>query len=275
MNPVDEYFEIFALPVLGTNGQEDPLNRLPDNLEKSKKHRILALHGQVDSVIGLAGRGADHKSDEISFKKLQTLTDSGLFDYVALGDRHSTTDVTDIDAEFTERTGRIFYSGAPEPTDFDEKNQRNILVVDVGGSIPKVEAVRVGDWTFERVGSPQRPVKIHSRDDLDRFIEVWSKREDEKTAVKLYLQKYYALADDIHRATVFDEFNENRFAHFREAKSSLEFTPKNDFSPGDENPLKLNGYLLETYSELLTKARSDDAVARRALETLTRLANSK
>ena len=43
--------------------------------------------------------------------------------YVALGDRHSTTEVGG--------TGRIWYSGAPEPTAYDEIDPGNVLIVDL------------------------------------------------------------------------------------------------------------------------------------------------
>ena len=40
--------------------------------------------------------------------------------YVALGDRHSTTNVG--------TTGRVYYAGAPEPTDYDETDPGNVLI---------------------------------------------------------------------------------------------------------------------------------------------------
>jgi hypothetical protein len=67
----------------------------------------------------------------------------GRIGYLALGDRHSTTDVGS--------TGRIWYAGAPEPTDYDEIASGNVLVVTLApAGRPTVEVVRTGSWRFER-----------------------------------------------------------------------------------------------------------------------------
>ena len=57
----------------------------------------------------------------IGLRGVEERISAGLVHYVALGDRHSTTNVGS--------TGRIYYSGAPEPTDYDETEPGNVLVV--------------------------------------------------------------------------------------------------------------------------------------------------
>ncbi|ADG77848.1 Metallophosphoesterase OS=Tsukamurella paurometabola (strain ATCC 8368 / DSM / CCUG 35730 /CIP 100753 / JCM 10117 / KCTC 9821 / NBRC 16120 / NCIMB 702349/ NCTC 13040) OX=521096 GN=Tpau_1217 PE=4 SV=1 [Tsukamurella paurometabola] len=68
--------------------------------------------------------------------------DAGELRYVALGDRHSVTEV---------RPG-VWYSGAPEVTNFDhkERDSGSVLVVDVpeDGGPAEVTPVRVGSWRF-------------------------------------------------------------------------------------------------------------------------------
>ena len=59
----------------------------------------------------------------IALERLEERISAGLIHYVALGDRHSTTNVG--------TTGRVYYSGAPEPTDYDETDPGNVLIVDL------------------------------------------------------------------------------------------------------------------------------------------------
>ena len=66
--------------------------------------------------------------------------------YVALGDKHSRTQVGS--------TGRVWYSGSPEVTNYDhiESDPGHVLVVDVDEHDPArpvtVDARRVGRWRF-------------------------------------------------------------------------------------------------------------------------------
>ena len=57
----------------------------------------------------------------IALERLEERISAGLIHYVALGDRHSTTNVG--------TTGRVYYSGTPEPTDYDETDPGNVLIV--------------------------------------------------------------------------------------------------------------------------------------------------
>ena len=72
----------------------------------------------------------------------------GVIHYVALGDKHSLTDVGS--------TGRVWYSGSPEVTNYDdvEADPGHVLIVDIDEADPQhpvtVEAARVGRWRFPR-----------------------------------------------------------------------------------------------------------------------------
>ena len=64
----------------------------------------------------------------------------GKVHYIALGDRHSTTQVGE--------TGRIWYAGAPEPTAHDETDAGNVLLVDLEDGACTVTPRPVGTWRF-------------------------------------------------------------------------------------------------------------------------------
>ena len=64
------------------------------------------------------------------------------FHYLALGDRHSTTNVTG------EPGGRIWYSGTPEAFDFVETDNGNVLLVEADDRGVRVTPKRVGRWKF-------------------------------------------------------------------------------------------------------------------------------
>ena len=122
--------------------------------------RILVGHGVVDVL-----NPARDNPSQISLAGLEaSLTARGV-DYVALGDRHSTTSVG--------TTGRVWYSGTPEVTDFDEVDPGNILVVELTGPTPEarhgtahVEPVKVGYWRFLRQ-------RFELTDDTVSDLESW------------------------------------------------------------------------------------------------------
>jgi DNA repair exonuclease SbcCD nuclease subunit len=101
--------------------------------------RIAVGHGAVDSL------SPDRNNPAlVSLAAVEQALADGVVHYVALGDRHSTTAVGS--------TGRVWYSGAPEATDFDEVDPGNALVVDVSADAVEVTPLHVGRWRFVRRG---------------------------------------------------------------------------------------------------------------------------
>ena len=96
--------------------------------------RILVGHGALDF------HGEFHDPSTISLAAAEAAINEGLVQYVALGDRHSTTRASD--------TGRIWYSGAPEPTAHDETDAGNVLLVDIEGGECTVTPQPIGTWRF-------------------------------------------------------------------------------------------------------------------------------
>ncbi|NAZ82393.1 exonuclease SbcCD subunit D [Kineococcus sp. R8] len=98
--------------------------------------RIVVGHGAVDEL-------SPDRDDpaRIALAPLEDAVAAGRLHYVALGDRHSTTQVGS--------SGAVWYSGTQEVTDRVERDPGNVLVVEVSdASPPKVEPVRVGTWAF-------------------------------------------------------------------------------------------------------------------------------
>ena len=93
--------------------------------------RILLAHGQLTS---LSGGMSD--VPPIDQKALEAAVADGRLQYVGLGDRHSTTRVTD----------RIWFSGTQEVTSPEEDDPGNVLKVTIAGDAIDVEPVRVGAW---------------------------------------------------------------------------------------------------------------------------------
>lgn len=96
--------------------------------------RIVVGHGVIDEMIDLDNPAVIHLA------ALAAAIAEGRAHYIALGDRHSTTPVGS--------TGRIWYSGSPEPTAHDETDAGNVLVVEVDEATCVVERRAIGTWRF-------------------------------------------------------------------------------------------------------------------------------
>ena len=139
--------------------------------------RIAVGHGAIDSV-------SPDSSDPslIGLVGLERALSEGRVAFVALGDRHSTTSVGE--------SGRVWYSGAPEPTDYVETDPGNALVVEIDGPDVRVEPHDLGAWRFVR----------HEADLADiedcRRLAAWfeSLGSKDRTIVKLGLTGQLSLA---------------------------------------------------------------------------------
>ncbi len=93
--------------------------------------RILLAHGQLTSLSG--GMSDVPTIDQAA---LEGAVADGRLQYVGLGDRHSTTQVTE----------RIWFSGTQEVTAPEETDPGNVLKVTIGAGAIEVEPIRVGAW---------------------------------------------------------------------------------------------------------------------------------
>lgn len=105
------------------------------NLEPTSRTRVLVGHGIVDVL------SPDPTNPNlISVPTVESAIGSGLIQYVALGDRHSVTDVGS--------SGRIWYSGTQLVTNYVEVEPNHVLIVDVDRDACRVEKRRVSNWAF-------------------------------------------------------------------------------------------------------------------------------
>lgn len=133
--------------------------------------RIAVAHGCVDTL-----SPDDSNPALISLAAAESAIAAGKLQYLALGDRHSLTDVG--------ASGRVRYAGTPEATDYDEVAPGHVLVVDLDAQGMKVEAVRTGTWRFLR-----ETVQLSGAADLALLRERLAGLEDKgRCIVKLDLE---------------------------------------------------------------------------------------
>ena len=131
--------------------------------------RVMVAHGAVDTL-------SPSKLDPalIALAPAERAIAEGRIQYLALGDRHSVTQVGS--------TGRIWFSGTPEPTDFDEVDPGQVLVVEAGTEAASVTRERVGTWRFIR----KDEVHLDRAEDLDALEQDLAAMQDkERTILKL------------------------------------------------------------------------------------------
>ncbi len=216
--------------------------------------RIVVGHGATDTL------SPDPTNPAlISVSALEQSIAAGHIHYVALGDRHSTTDVGS--------SGRIWYSGAPEPTNYRETDPGNILVVSLGAQDIEVEKRAVGQWHFHQV---ERQVSNDADiDALGSRLSDFDKKDS--TIVKLALVGQVSLAENAKLHELLDHYGQ-LFAALQtwDRHSELVVIPDDE----DYRALGLSGFAQEALNKLVSIAESSDeraVVAGEALALLHRL----
>ena len=218
--------------------------------------RIVAGHGRLDSM-------SPDRNDPavVMLAELEARLDAGMIHYVALGDRHSTTDAG--------KTGRVRYSGAPEPTAYDEVDPGNVLVVELDADHVRVESRRVGTWSFV-----QEARDLTGDADIDALGAWLSGLEGkERTILKLSLVGQVSLAQKARLDDLLDHHSDLLAAvEVWERRSDLAVLPDDS----DIDALSLSGFAREALDDLQELAGSGEqaVVARDALALLHRLARA-
>ncbi|HEY4378682.1 MAG TPA: metallophosphoesterase [Acidimicrobiales bacterium] len=148
--PVEPGVELLAAPWSSKRPLEDLVASVIDAaVEYGVEGAVDGVETPAGTVRIAVGHGAtdvlspDSSSPAlIGVAALEERLEAGHVHYVALGDRHSTTSVGS--------TGRIWYAGAPEPTDYVEVDAGNALVVEIDATGVTVKPHRVGAWRFVR-----------------------------------------------------------------------------------------------------------------------------
>lgn len=201
--------------------------------------RIVAGHGTV--------LGIDRNNPAgISEDALSAAIEAGRADFAVLGDRHSTTEVTD----------RIWYPGAPEVTSRREDDPGNVLVVDVDGASVTVDRVAVGTWSYvhhhAELGSEA------DVDDLERWLADLPAKH--RTAVWLSLTGTLSVGEKARLDTILDA-SRDLFAlvDLWERRSDLVVTP----ADGEFGDLGLTGFARDAVDDLTRRLEGDQAQAAR------------
>ena len=249
--------ELVAAPWPNKRPLTDLVDDACQGLGPTDALRIVCGHGAVDAMWPDANDPA-----HISLKRLHERIESEVIHYVALGDRHSTTNVGD--------TGRVWYSGAPEPTDFVETNPGNVLIVDLDRDRVHVDTCPVGTWQFER-----REWELGTDFDV-AALEDWLTmlRNKERTIARLDLQGQVSVAQKARLDEVLD--------HHRDLLGALDIRGDRDAlavipDDADFHDHGLSGFASEALSELRKMAESGDRVveARDALALLYRFVGAR
>jgi len=223
--------------------------------------RILVAHGGVDVL-----DPDPSKPSLIRMAALQDALERGAIHYVALGDKHSRTQVG--------AGGRVWYSGAPEVTNYDdiESDSGHVLVVDIDEDDPAhtvtVDARRVGRWRFLTI---KRQVD-NSRDIADLDLNLDHLPDKERTVVRLALTGTLTVTDRAGLDACLDKYA-RLFAWLGTWDRHTELA----VMPADEefDDLGIGGFTASAVAELVGAARSDDdeaaADAQGALALLLRL----
>ena len=239
--PVADGIELVAAPWTSKRPLCDLVDQACALGEPTEALRIVAGHGALDT------RSPDADNPAlITLARLEERIEAGEIHYVALGDRHSTTNEGTSDC--------VWYSGAPEPTDYDEIDPGNVLVVELDRGRPQVESRRVGTWVFR---SSERD--LTSEADIDALQEWLASLEDkERTIVKLSLVGQVSIAQKARLDRLLADFADLLAAlQTWERRSDLVVVP----DESDIESLGLSGFAHDALSDLQDVAQSADESA--------------
>jgi DNA repair exonuclease SbcCD nuclease subunit len=252
---VDEGIEIVGIPwtlkrplqdlVASTTGKLEPI---VDTL------RVCVAHGMVDNF----SPNPDDPS-LISLHAAENAISQNKIHYLALGDRHSLTEVGD--------SGRIWYAGTPEPTDYNEMKPGFALVATIDEEGVTTKEVSVGRWKFIE----REQVDLNTKEDIETLRDWLENLEDkERTVVKLRLIGALSLS--------FLGELEELLSHVQEILGAVE-TRMNDLvvipEDADFTDLGFSGFASITVERLRSNVEEsgpDSITSRNALALLVRLA---
>ncbi len=245
--------EVVGAPWRTKHPSSDLCKDLADCLEPASGIvRIAVAHGQVDTLSPDTSR-----PEIIDLAGIEEAIDAKKFHYMGLGDRHSVTEVGS--------KGRIYYSGAPIATAFDEVDTNKALLVEleVEGECT-VEPLEVGNWSFiaeERA--------MNGPEDLAKFEKWLNDVPNKECAV---VKVGFVGSINLATAAALDELMETKAEIFaslrvRDRTSDLAIVP----DELDQDSVSLAGYARETWDDLLGMAKKEDSVAQNALRLFYRL----
>ena len=250
--------QLVAAPWFFKAPTTDLVAEVLDGLQADGVTRIVVGHGAVDILVPDKDRAS-----LIGLGAVEAAIARGAVHYVALGDKHSRMSVGS--------TGRIWYSGSPEVTNYDdiEPDPGHVLAVDIDddGAV-KVDPHRVGAWRFMSL----KHSVDNSRDVADLDINLDQMPDKERTVIRLGLTGSLTVTDRAALDTCLD-----RYARLFAALVPWDKQTEIAVMPadGEFDDLGIGGFAAAAVEELVSTARAagDDAEdARAALALLLRLA---
>ncbi|MCV7280454.1 exonuclease SbcCD subunit D [Mycolicibacterium flavescens] len=254
--------ELVAAPWTSKAPSSDPVAGVLENLPADGVTRVVVGHGGVDIFVPDKDRPS-----LVRLAALEAAIDRGAVHYVALGDKHSRMQVG--------ATGRVWYSGSPEVTNYDdiEADPGHVLIVDLDEADPahpvRVEPQKVGRWRFVTL---RRGVD-DDRDIADLDLNLDLMPDKERTVVRLVLTGSLTVTDKAALDACLDRYA-RLFAALRvdEKQSEIAVLP----ADGEFDDLGIGGFAATAVDELVATARTEGADAenaRAALALLLRLAD--
>ncbi|ABK75618.1 metallophosphoesterase family protein [Mycolicibacterium smegmatis] len=252
--------QIVAAPWRSKAPTSDLIGDVLADLPADGVTRVLVGHGGVDIL--------DPDKNKPSLIRMAAVEDAlarGAVHYVALGDKHSRTEVGG--------SGRVWYSGSPEVTNYDdiESDPGHVLVVDIDENdarrAVRVESEKVGRWRFVTL---RRSVDT-DRDIADLDLNLDLLDDKERTVVRLALTGSLTVTDKAKLDECLD-----RYARLFAALTTWERHTDIAVIPadGEFDDLGIGGFAAAAVDELVATARSEAAEAedaRAALGLLLRL----
>jgi DNA repair exonuclease SbcCD nuclease subunit len=229
-------------------------------LEADGTARILVAHGAVD----ILDPDRDNPAHIVAAGLDAALGRSAIH-YVALGDKHSRTAVG--------ASGRVWYSGSPEVTNYDhrEADSGHVLVVDLDLDDPahpvRVESRSVGTWRFLTLHHEVND----SRDIAGLDLNLDQLTAKDRTVVQVGLVGTLTVTDRAALDACLDR-HARLFAFLGawDRHTDIAVMPADD----EFEDLGIGGFAADAVDELMHTARSDGAgadAARGALALLLRL----
>lgn len=244
--------EVVGAPWTSKRPLSDPASAgLSASPPTADRRRVLVAHGVVDALFPVEDR-IDQRL--IRLAGIETALGEGRIHYAALGDRHSVTPVGG--------SGRVWYSGTPEPTAWDETDPGQVLVVDLGESV-EVRPVAIASWSFETLD-----VVLDSAADVESLeARLLSLEGKTRRAVRVNAAGSLSVRDRAALNAIFEDLADAFGLLELHDVSGLHTRPEHI----DPDELGLSGYQRAAFDELLTKAAAGSADAAEALVLLDRL----